>query len=1448
MGITSGDEPNDPTVIRLPPTKQALDIATANINVVVPFQGSGSPSTAPRGNRPTSTIYYRKAEISSGVGLKSTFADVGFGNQDSVTVTGGSRKTIFYSTYIIPPKANFGESQLTTLYSVLPVTSVTRKDYTTQPRLKIWKGNNNKYTEGAATVLPNTVLAFMSHIDMEEDIIENFDGGNQDYNVTRVGNSTVFEQDAYIPAEWAWDNMDITAKFHFDKDEFLDEHCETQPNNTGVGTEKICKVQERTQYISGVVSGFVHGLAAVGGYTGGFGKEKYTQYIATKNSGWKSADPTWSYEKLEDAGYPLYSYKTVVNEDVTSSTDININNSLFEVFNNNNPWKDGEGKDLFVASAEYSKEKVFSGAYSAKLRTLYSNTALKTSGEFPDLLDSGATNRQEVMMQYGPMPMPTALDFEDSGTNKTAYRISWDMNIDQLAPAWNDGTSGIDEDRMVRAICVTLSDVKYTKEDGTLYDWIKAKQAGTDEFAYFFVWKTTQNSDNAADADHSIVCMGNDDSTTLGTDFWDDDSTNKMIKVKTGVDPFSTAGKGHTKPGGIPAGEWLHWDITTMPSFVGYRVRCNRLSAANEEELLVSFQMKGVTDDYMDSLDDWTPYIQFWLVNYPADTDENIYSALEDTESAVFIDNFRISNSNYKIENATICDENPTRDQLSFESNKARKNNNETFDAPRILSLGVFDEAMFPSGEVKNFFFNNFGSANLNDTSPLAVASTDVAWSAFSSGGSNRLDLGWPMATAANGVHTNNSTMAFTDGTGTNIGLTVNGTIGSLAHSAGTGTEVGWTGSAGNEGFSQPGILQIDYDDSDYSGFTKIKRENHFVKARVTKIIEVSTNKCVVEVDKPNIFRIPSTSTTATEPFQFRLYLHNESFGVDNTPTNGLRDMTLESINGRKITLLGNATVDDDGNALLTTANMPAICISPLAFWICMYYKWTDGTDALPKRTYSSVCLINNGTAAGLTSGNFGATWNEDKFSDTSTYDNSWSWSKTENSAINVKTDYGYGSYDSETNKGGYASVFSPSASAPTGAATTGVNFNMVDISGIASADSLKPNDTFSLAVTPADDMHVHEIAINTDDASAGVRPFILAGFTDSVAPPPTFTAVPYENDPTKIQFNWAVSGKDWWYGFIIVDSEPIFNKYHKVGMHMPNFFTLEQYNGNKDLATGTGSGLKYYNYTANTTNDVELDSTFDIDFEGLCGFTPAFDGDAYIRADADHLEIGDPSAPPTTNMTIMGHLRISALPGSGTDEIVTIEDNSNNVAFELEIGTDGGLTATVAPGSGTAVALTSVTKLIPDNETPYAFCVTLDTEIPNGNVKLFINGRLEDQSGALTSAGSSNNWKSGQSWDNPSNGYVYLGNDDSNDGFHGTIEEFVISHRTFYPVIVEDGVFVLDKNLKELASDSTGTSLSYNARIILCDYHNISGKTTSEITMSPQVSFRKAAFALRGD
>jgi hypothetical protein len=613
----------------------------------------------------------------------------------------------------------------------LPVTNIVRRNLTTEPQLKIWKGSNKDFTEGSNTIDPSTVLAFMSSIDLEEDIVEGFNGGGSQIT-KRIGNSTSFAMgESYLPAEWAWDNMTGRSKAFEGKDAFFDNYCETIANG-----ELVCKVQERTQWILGTVSGFLHYLGNA--FAGGgepLSKKKYTDYVPIKTT--YGLDPNWSYESVSAAGYPLSSYTETVYEDVTSSSDINRLNSLFEIHTNNNPWKDGDGKDVFRASATYSNEKVLTGAYSAKLSTFYANTTLKTSGEFPDPKDSGATNRQEVMMQYGPLPMPTALDMYDSGTNETAYRIEWDMFIDQLTPAYNTGTSGIDEDRLVRGFCFTISDTKHTANDGTLYDWIKAKQDGNDEeFAYFFIWKTTQNSDNAGDADHSIVCLGNTNAA-LGSGNFDEDSSAKMIRVKSGVDPFETAGLDHTEAEGIPSGEWLHCDVTTMPSTIGYKVRIGRQTANGEEERLAVFQMKTASNTYMDTLENWTPYIQLWVVNYPADTSEKLYSSKEDTEC---IDNFRVSNSNYRIQNATICDENTSHESLEFNSNLARNNNNVTFQAPRILSLGVFDEADYPDDSVTNFFFSGFASDNPNDTGAMADAGLDVAWSAYSTAGT-RLNI-----------------------------------------------------------------------------------------------------------------------------------------------------------------------------------------------------------------------------------------------------------------------------------------------------------------------------------------------------------------------------------------------------------------------------------------------------------------------------------------------------------------------------------------------------------------------------------------------------------------------------------------------------------------------------------------------------------------------------------
>jgi hypothetical protein len=64
--------------------------------------------------------------------------------------------------------------------------------------------------------------------------------------------------------------------------------------------------------------------------------------------------------------------------------------------------------------------------------------------------------------------------------------------------------------------------------------------------------------------------------------------------------------------------------------------------------------------------------------------------------------------------------------------------------------------------------------------------------------------------------------------------------------------------------------------------------------------------------------------------------------------------------------------------------------------------------------------------------------------------------------------------------------------------------------------------------------------------------------------------------------------------------------------------------------------------------------------------------------------------------------------------------------------------------------------------------------------------------------------------------------------------------------IVPADGNFIFDKPISELQSgESLASSKSHVARLIIKDYHNIRGSSSSEVTISPQLSWRKAAFAL---
>ena len=72
-------------------------------------------------------------------------------------------------------------------------------------------------------------------------------------------------------------------------------------------------------------------------------------------------------------------------------------------------------------------------------------------------------------------------------------------------------------------------------------------------------------------------------------------------------------------------------------------------------------------------------------------------------------------------------------------------------------------------------------------------------------------------------------------------------------------------------------------------------------------------------------------------------------------------------------------------------------------------------------------------------------------------------------------------------------------------------------------------------------------------------------------------------------------------------------------------------------------------------------------------------------------------------------------------------------------------------------------------------------------------------------------------------------------------MEEIVIYNTVVYPVIPRDEEFTLIKNFKEIVDSTTGSSLSYSARLFMKDYHNIRGKSVNEVAASTPVSFRKA-------
>jgi len=205
------------------------------------------------------------------------------------------------------------------------------------------------------------------------------------------------------------------------------------------------------------------------------------------------------------------------------------------------------------------------------------------------------------------------------------------------------------------------------------------------------------------------------------------------------------------------------------------------------------------------------------------------------------------------------------------------------------------------------------------------------------------------------------------------------------------------------------------------------------------------------------------------------------------------------------------------------------------------------------------------------------------------------------------------------------------------------------------------------------------------------------------------------------------------------------------------------------------------------------------------------------------------------------------------TDEYIIRKENS----FDIKRLSTGTIRAEVKYGTNTSdfVRVESTTRIPRDAETPTCIILTLDTKVKFGNVKLYINGKLEDQSGKrLASPEQGKAWKGSPDgytmwWDTTTSLFIGAKDEFGRNGFTGKMEEIVFYEKAVYPVAPQDGLFKFDKPISEVepAGTSAGNYKVYSSKLFMKDYHNIRGTTVDEVASSNQLSFKKSSFLIEG-
>tara|TARA_Y100000034_G_scaffold113364_1_gene148317 strand:- start:5200 stop:10509 length:5310 start_codon:yes stop_codon:yes gene_type:complete len=545
--------------------------------------------------------------------------------------------------------------------------------------------------------------------------------------------------------------------------------------------------------------------------------------------------------------------------------------------------------------------------------------------------------------------------------------------------------------------------------------------------------------------------------------------------------------------------------------------------------------------------------------------------------------------------------------------------------------------------------------------------------------------------------------------------------------------------------------------------------------------------------------------------------------------------------------------------------------VSPEAFWVIwQIIPWSnDGggfsATSLPGRKYDSVVPVSSDA------GMVGMTWNESSVSDSyatgTLYANKWSIAGTGTSIYEQNTDYGYGVYDEEEQPdGGYAGIDMIMQDV----------WNPINLDGLITSGDVVPNSTLGLfgmannpALTYTNSMHM-ALAGNENP------PFLLLKFEDKVPEPITkFTVEPNEDNPFLLDFKWEVEAEDLWYGFMHISNTTVNNQYFDSLVHIPlnedgtKTAAAAAVASNKgiisyNIFTLAADVIKSYTYSDNSSSAADsIGSAVTNDIEGLAGWCKHFTTDISDNDDVTYnnsfIEFGNAdfdSGGGGKNFSLIVHIVPDDNPVA--DEFIISKEGE----YDLWLDTSGQVNANIHASLSSAEAAPDITippvrlrgvSVIPmDGDTPTCVMITINTELRANNAKMFINGKLEDQSGLSLITGSPNNWQIGAVIANTTKdfnigrrNYETLTPTTDKNPFDGKLEEIVIYSTTILPISPENQELQFNPLHNEMTSSTSASSKSYIARLFMKDYHNIRGKTRDDICSSGQISFRKAGFAL---